>query len=214
MCPHIPWLHGILRSEPKQTSCRHWTVFLLISLIPWGVARLARPRMEIISACSCVLTYRSALGSVLCIPWSGEAALWKWSCERCCETALAAEQADELLLQQGRTWGLSRACVLRSYGRAFKSIIICLLQLCDFLFPFGHAFSDMLPLPSSILIQKAKNTAEFSAVELAVSWEKISLGWWQRKICIYWGSLYRSKYQHKQASSQILRQGDPLQWGK
>lgn len=140
MCPHIPWLHGILRSEPKQTSCRHWTVFLLTSLIPWGVARLARPRMEIISACSCVLTYRSALGSVLCIPWSGEAALWKWSCERCCETALAAEQADELLLQQGRTWGLSRACVLRPYGRAFKSIIICLLH-------YLFATAVWLPLP-------------------------------------------------------------------
>lgn len=94
-------------------------------------------------------------------------------CEHCCGTAPAADQADELLLQQGRTWGLSRACVLKPYGRAFKSVIICLLQLCDFLFPFVHAFSDMLPLPSFILIQKAKNMAEFSAVELAISWEKI-----------------------------------------
>lgn len=46
------------------------------------------------------------------------------------ERALAAEAY----------WGLSRACVLRPYGRAFKTIIICLLQLCNFLFPFVHAF--------------------------------------------------------------------------
>lgn len=85
--------------------------------------------------------------------------------------ALAADRGDEILLRQTHTWGPSRACVLRPYGRAFKTIIICLLRLCNFLFPFVHAFSDMLSLPSSILIHKAKNMVEFpiSAVQLAVS---------------------------------------------
>lgn len=83
--------------------------------------------------------------------------------------ALAADWGDEILLWQRLTWGPSRACVLRPYGRAFKSIIICLLRLCSFLFPFVHAFSDMLSLPSSVPIQKG-TWYNFlpSAVELVV----------------------------------------------
>jgi len=53
--------------------------------------------------------------------------------------------------------------------------LICLRQLRDFLFPFVHACSDT-SLSSSVLMQKAKNVVEISAVELAAWREKTSLG--------------------------------------
>lgn len=86
-----------------------------------------------------------------------------------CEKELAAHRGDGILLRQRHTWGLSRACVLWPYGRAFKSIIICLLWLCNFLFPFVHSFSDMLSLPPSLLTEKSEEHDTISYL-LLLSW--------------------------------------------
>lgn len=91
----------------------------------------------------------------------GGVALWKHLCEGWGGERACSKLGDGILLRQRHTWGLSRACVLWPYGRAFKSIITCLLWLCNFLFPFVHSFSHMLSLPPSLLTEKAENTIKF-----------------------------------------------------
>lgn len=99
--------------------------------------------------------------------------MWKRACECREDKALAAEQGAEILLQ-GCTWAWAELVDPHSMGELLRTLI-CLRQLHDFLFPFVHACSDT-SLSSSVLMQKAKNVVEISAVELAAWWEKTSLG--------------------------------------
>lgn len=160
ICPRVPWLLcGLHSLVPKWALCQSQTT---LSHESAHVIGHTSSQIGIISVCNCVLNYRWAGGSGFCGLFSLEELHFGNTCVRAgVEKGLAASWGDGILLRQRHTWGLSRACVLWPYGRAFKSIIICLLWLCNFLFPFVHSFSDMLSLPPSLLTDQMKNTIQF-----------------------------------------------------
>lgn len=158
--------HGSVPMFPGCAAlCTYQYSSELCAIFSYEIAHVIGPTSSqtgIISVCNCVLIYRWAGGSGLWGLFSLEELHFGNTCVRArVEKGLAASWDDGILLRQRHTWGLSRACVLWPYGRAFKSIIICLLWLCNFLFPFVHSFSDMLSLPPSLLTERAKNTIQF-----------------------------------------------------
>lgn len=155
---------------------------------------------EALSVCSCVAIYRSARGLVLSISWSRRLAIWKQTCKHCEDEA---EKGAEKLLQ-GHTWAWAELVDPGSMGELLRTLLF--VAAARLPLPFVHACSDM-SLPSSILMQKAKNVVELCCRVGCLVGENVPGMTVEKNLHLL------SLCVCEQASSWMSRQGSQPLWG-